>query len=444
MDQSNNVHLRWNKHQSTLVSVFDALLDNEKLTDCTISAQGQHLRAHKIILSACSPYFEELFTKNYEKHPIIILHDVKYAVVKALMDFMYRGEVNIPHEELSCVLKLSESLQVRGLSGSGCVDDANVQKGRGSNGPSVPPETQQSEPASVSHFTSDQTELDDKVQSFRRCSPVVSSQDLGTRELDSDYKSIEKYGTSINHFGSDRSKGQNVLQEVITPDLDSVHQLPSQRQVLPIMSNSTSETLFSPIPSQSVCNELQSPSAEMAVTENEQFIMPEAVLADNRSADMTTHQLEEVPIEIKSEILETHMEIVEDLTADDNDYPGDDDYRDDCDGAEVDNAEVRRVSGGLKYEENFCTRGTNHIHSIFGLAALSNMTSTTSQTVSRKRFSCHSCGKSYQHPQGLWRHMKLQCGKEPQFQCSHCDYRFTRGDNLKRHMAARHYHLQKK
>ena len=49
--------LKWNNHRSTLFSVFDTLLEEESLVDVTLSAEGQFLRAHRVILSACSPYF---------------------------------------------------------------------------------------------------------------------------------------------------------------------------------------------------------------------------------------------------------------------------------------------------------------------------------------------------------------------------------------------------
>ena len=49
--------LKWNNHRPTLFSVFDTLLEEESLVDVTLSAEGQFLRAHRIILSACSPYF---------------------------------------------------------------------------------------------------------------------------------------------------------------------------------------------------------------------------------------------------------------------------------------------------------------------------------------------------------------------------------------------------
>lgn len=48
--------LRWNNHQRTLISVFDSLLESGTLVDCTLAAEGQYLNAHKVVLSACSPY----------------------------------------------------------------------------------------------------------------------------------------------------------------------------------------------------------------------------------------------------------------------------------------------------------------------------------------------------------------------------------------------------
>lgn len=48
--------LRWNNHQRTLISVFDSLLESGTLVDCTLAAEGQYLKAHKVVLSACSPY----------------------------------------------------------------------------------------------------------------------------------------------------------------------------------------------------------------------------------------------------------------------------------------------------------------------------------------------------------------------------------------------------
>ncbi|XP_014244214.1 protein tramtrack, alpha isoform isoform X3 [Cimex lectularius] len=108
--------LRWNNHQSNLLSVFDQLLHDEAFVDVTLAVEGQFLRAHKMVLSACSPYFQALFVGHPDKHPIVILKDVPYSDMRSLLDFMYRGEVSVDQDRLTAFLKVAESLRIKGLT----------------------------------------------------------------------------------------------------------------------------------------------------------------------------------------------------------------------------------------------------------------------------------------------------------------------------------------
>ncbi|XP_034232153.1 longitudinals lacking protein, isoforms H/M/V-like isoform X1 [Thrips palmi] len=109
--------LRWNNFQSNMTSGFHALWEGEDLVDVTLAADGRFLQAHKVVLSVCSPYFKTLFKVNPCKHPIVILKDVAYKDLEALLQFMYRGEVNVCQEELGGFLKTAEMLEVKGLTG---------------------------------------------------------------------------------------------------------------------------------------------------------------------------------------------------------------------------------------------------------------------------------------------------------------------------------------
>ncbi|KAJ3653543.1 hypothetical protein Zmor_012788 [Zophobas morio] len=108
--------LRWNNHQSNLLSVFDQLLHDESFVDVTLAVEGQLLRAHKMVLSACSPYFQTLFVNHPDKHPIVILKDVPYSDMRSLLDFMYRGEVSVDQDRLTAFLRVAESLRIKGLT----------------------------------------------------------------------------------------------------------------------------------------------------------------------------------------------------------------------------------------------------------------------------------------------------------------------------------------
>uniref|UniRef100_A0A336LNM7 CSON013828 protein n=1 Tax=Culicoides sonorensis TaxID=179676 RepID=A0A336LNM7_CULSO len=111
--------LRWHNHTTSLLSSLPGLLDQSHLTDVTLSAEGRTIKAHKIILSACSTFFAELF-KNLDatphQHPVIILPGTSFPSIVALMQFMYAGEVNVFEEQISNLLSLAETLGIKGLA----------------------------------------------------------------------------------------------------------------------------------------------------------------------------------------------------------------------------------------------------------------------------------------------------------------------------------------
>ncbi|KAL2733826.1 longitudinals lacking protein-like [Vespula squamosa] len=108
--------LKWNDFQSNMVSSFKHLRDEKSFTDVTLACDGQTCKAHKMVLSACSPYFKSLLEENPSKHPIIILKDVAYSHLQAILEFMYAGEVNVSQDQLPAFLKTADRLKVKGLA----------------------------------------------------------------------------------------------------------------------------------------------------------------------------------------------------------------------------------------------------------------------------------------------------------------------------------------
>lgn len=108
--------LKWNDFHSSILSSFRHLRDQEDFVDVTLACDIRSFTAHKVVLSACSPYFRKLLKANPCEHPIVILRDVRAEDVESLLRFMYNGEVHIGHEQLSDFLKTAQLLQVRGLA----------------------------------------------------------------------------------------------------------------------------------------------------------------------------------------------------------------------------------------------------------------------------------------------------------------------------------------
>jgi len=107
--------LRWNDFQQCIKSTFQDLRDDNDYMDVTISCDGEQVKAHKVILSACSLTFKTLLKKNPAPHPVIVLWDVSPRDLAAILDFMYHGEVNVKQDHLNSFLAVAERLRVRGL-----------------------------------------------------------------------------------------------------------------------------------------------------------------------------------------------------------------------------------------------------------------------------------------------------------------------------------------
>ncbi|XP_012057202.1 PREDICTED: protein tramtrack, beta isoform-like [Atta cephalotes] len=127
MGSSQQFSLRWNNYLKHITCAFETLRSDEDLVDVTLSCEGKKIRAHKMLLSACSTYFRDLFKENPCQHPIIIFRNVKFDDLAALVDFMYQGEVNVIQEQLASFLTTAELLAVQGLTDGTGKDDSLVE-----------------------------------------------------------------------------------------------------------------------------------------------------------------------------------------------------------------------------------------------------------------------------------------------------------------------------
>ena len=110
-------HLKWNDFNSSLTKCFRDLRDNCEMLDVSIISNGKTFKAHKLVLSACSPIFKNMLQKkNLNGQPFIFLHGVRSQDVQAILDFMYNGEVSVTQEDLRSFLSVAEDLRVKGLT----------------------------------------------------------------------------------------------------------------------------------------------------------------------------------------------------------------------------------------------------------------------------------------------------------------------------------------
>ncbi|XP_018393608.1 PREDICTED: uncharacterized protein LOC108772554 [Cyphomyrmex costatus] len=106
---------KWNNYQNHLSDVVRQLLEEDCMVDVTLSADGQRIHAHRIVLCACSILFQEVLSQVTEDYPTIILSDISPQDIKSIIEFIYHGEIRVPVENINSLLEAARSLKINGL-----------------------------------------------------------------------------------------------------------------------------------------------------------------------------------------------------------------------------------------------------------------------------------------------------------------------------------------
>jgi len=139
--------LRWNDFESNISFAFRELRNDKDFFDVTLACDDEQIQAHKVILSACSPFFRNVLRRNPHQHPLLYLKGVKYTDLQSVLNFMYHGEVNVAQEELNSFLAVAEDLRVKGLTqNQAASSNSNSNKRESYSQPKSPPTKSTSRP----------------------------------------------------------------------------------------------------------------------------------------------------------------------------------------------------------------------------------------------------------------------------------------------------------
>ncbi|XP_074112512.1 uncharacterized protein LOC141536125 isoform X18 [Cotesia typhae] len=464
MEDDQQFCLRWNNHQTTLIQNFDTLLESGTLVDCTLAAEGKYLKAHKVVLSACSPYFEGLLSEHYDKHPVFILKDVKFKELKAMMDYMYRGEVNISQDQLAALLKAAESLQIKGLSESktGSSGSTSSSKAETRSQKTVQPSAPSLD---IPHSSSGLTiEKNNKVprQSLAQASvgdlPEDSASPSLSKGISSREGSVSPNGRKRKRYRRRSLNDDNPIDNHETSNSSDMSHQPMNVPALGVAPVADEKSMSDPSDSlgrSALMQQLTKPADDM-------LPMPVEKPEPNDTL-----------IEPKSEYLDEAEDSVEDLTLDDE---GMDDTMDDGNraGPSHDPSHPglgswhvtgdRSNAGGVVGSVVAGAPGSND--EVFMQAQeaaqahrdsqepgskkprifLAKISSLLSQDVNQilsdkeKRFKCpkENCRKSFDTKKAFNHHRKFVCNKILKYGCFYCDFKTNYSQNVRTHSKLKH------
>ena len=82
-----------------------------------VSDDQIQFKAHKIVLSACSPVFKKIIERSSNHHPLIYLRAIQSYEIESIIQFMYHGEGKCYYERMRELLKVAQDLEVKNISG---------------------------------------------------------------------------------------------------------------------------------------------------------------------------------------------------------------------------------------------------------------------------------------------------------------------------------------
>merc|ERR1712179_298338 len=116
MDNMEKWCMKCNEFDTNIREYLRILREDQRLFDVTlVTDDGHHIQAHKVILSAGSNFFSDIFLKSNQTNMLIYLKGINSVQLETLLDFIYNGEASIEQDELKKFLETGKELQVKGF-----------------------------------------------------------------------------------------------------------------------------------------------------------------------------------------------------------------------------------------------------------------------------------------------------------------------------------------
>ncbi|NXE02424.1 KLH17 protein, partial [Chaetorhynchus papuensis] len=90
------------------------------LCDIVLHVATKEIKAHKVVLASCSPYFHAMFTSNESRQTHVTLHDIDPQALEQLVQYAYTAEIVVGEGNVQTLLPAASLLQLNGVRDACC------------------------------------------------------------------------------------------------------------------------------------------------------------------------------------------------------------------------------------------------------------------------------------------------------------------------------------
>ena len=189
-------NLKWHTYSDHLREMMITLMNANKSADVTLVCNDKtKFKAHKFVLSACSPVFQTIIDDLPNKDDsFIYLRGVESHEMKSILQFMYLGQATFYLDRMNEFLDVAKSLEIKEISKDVECDDVDELKSQANVGNrQVDNEIDMSDESSV-HQSSVLEEIgkkDTQISGYK--------DELGQYQCGKCEKQFSKYSNLIRH-----------------------------------------------------------------------------------------------------------------------------------------------------------------------------------------------------------------------------------------------------
>jgi hypothetical protein len=118
LSQKTHIFISRVEHSAKIMKSIDDIFQKQLFTDVCLSCENQVIYAHRLILAAASSFFYSLFSTqpcSIAPNPVVVIRDTRINELKAILEFIYYGQVAVQESEVDSLIKSAQTLGVYGL-----------------------------------------------------------------------------------------------------------------------------------------------------------------------------------------------------------------------------------------------------------------------------------------------------------------------------------------
>ena len=122
-------NVAWSSYSDHVTGLLHDLIASNEYTDVTLVCSDKVIiQAHKIVLSACSQFFNTILKDTGEVKPIIYLKGIQSSELSHLLQFIYRGETSFPQDLTNGFISAAYELEIKAFTNESLGPEAGIEE----------------------------------------------------------------------------------------------------------------------------------------------------------------------------------------------------------------------------------------------------------------------------------------------------------------------------